>query len=496
MRDERFYFPRLLAGDRKVAFLLLLATALGEVVSQVLAAAALKSVLIGASSGPVAAATLCVTAALAATFAWRRGISGERLGQDYVNEMRTVLAHQAIAVSASGGPGRFGTLAIRMNGDLNAIKEWADKGVCGGAAGAIGLLGAFVAAYIAAGPPGLLACGTAAVLVVVTAVVCLPELRFRIAQRRRVKGRLSARVGDLLLGARSSAAFAAEPRVTRSVRKAGDAVLDASWRETSMTGAVLAPVLMAVPVGAAIITMLEHAGYSLTNGIAGWAALLFALSLTALALAMLVAALFQIIEHRIATRRLRELIGQAVRANPAAPIGNTRLPPGPGLALRVGDETLVHAGDCCVRPRSRVGPHMAAITRGASSVFVGSHEASDIYPIDWARRVAVAGPLRPIARGRFRQVIAAKRHAKPDAIGRALRLAGLPDSYQHDNPLLDPWSPEVDESTIARLRLVRALAHQPRVVIVDDPWLTADTGLLHRVSQYCEEKKLSLLILG
>ena len=30
MPDKRFYFPRLLAGDRKVAFLLLLATALGE----------------------------------------------------------------------------------------------------------------------------------------------------------------------------------------------------------------------------------------------------------------------------------------------------------------------------------------------------------------------------------------------------------------------------------------------------------------------------------
>lgn len=485
--------PRFLEGGRKVAFLYLLAIAIGEVLAQVLAAASVKAVVTGTSEGLAAAGALLLSGGFAAILGWQRSLRGERLGLRYVNDLRRTLARQAIAVSAGGGPGRFGTLAIRMNGDLNAIRDWANIGVCGGVAGLIGLVGAFSSAWLAARAPGILACALAVAISAMAIAIGIPGLSLRIAEHRRARGRLSARVGDVLLGAGAAAAFSAQHRAIRPLRKAGEAVLESAYRETRRSGAILVPVMLTVPVGAAFVVLLEASGVSVVAEAGGWATLLFALGLTALALRLIAEAAFQFVEHRIAVRRIGELVDRANEMPAEAAREGQRLPPGSGMELKVGDARLVGAGETAVRPRDRHRQQLELIVQSDETVRVDGISMTDIYPLDRARRIAYVGPSRPLRRGRLSQVLAAKRNAGEAAARRALDVAGLGYLDLEDDPLIDPWSTNVSDWTIARLRLVRALSHRPRVVVVDDPWLSTDENLVQRLTRYCQRQGISLL---
>ena len=488
--------PRFLEGGRKAAFLNLLAIAIGEVAAQVLAAASVKAVVTGTSDGLLAAASLLLSGSLAATLGWLRNLRGERLGLSYVNELRRMLARQAIAVSSGGGPGRFGTLAIRMHGDLNAIRDWANIGVCGGVAGLIGLVGAFSSAWLAARAPGVVACAIAATLSAAVVAMGIPGMSVRIAGHRRTRGRLSAKVGDLLLGAGAAAAYSAQNRAIRPVRKAGEAVLESAYRESRLRGALLIPVMLTVPLGAAFVVLLEASGPSIVEEAGGWATLLFALGLTALALRLLADAAFQFVEHRIAMHRIDELIDRANEMPSESHAGHRRLPPGPGMELKVGDITLVGAGENATRSRDRHVEYLELVGNGDGAVSVDGLSAAEVYPLDWARRVAMVGPSRPLRRGRLSQVIAAKRNAEEAVAREALSVAGLGDLDTTSDPLIDPWSTHLSEWTIARLRLVRALCHRPRVVIVDDPWLSTDGNLTKRLTRHCRQRGISLLTIA
>ncbi len=486
--------PRFLEGGRKVAFLYLIAISIGEVFAQVLAAASVKAVVTGTSDGVYAAAALLLFGGVAAMLGWQRDLRGERLGLRYVNDLRQTLAHQAIAVSAGGGPGRFGTLAIRMNGDLNAIRDWANIGVCGGVAGLLGLVGAFSSGWLTAGLPGLLTCALAASIATIGIAIGIPGLRVMIAEHRRARGRLSARVGDVLLGAGAAAAFTAERRAIRPLRRAGKSVLDAAYRQTRRSGAILVPVFLTVPMGAAFVVLLESNGVAVVEQAGGWAALLFALGLTALALRHLADSAFQLVEHRIAARRIEELVDRANEMACDAPCGERRLPPGPGMDLKVGSARIVGAGETTVRPRDRsITEQLALIASFDRSVRVDGISVAEIYPLDRARRVAYVGPARPLLRGRLSRVLAAKRNPGHAVVREAIVVAGLEDLDLEADPLVDPWSTDVSEWTIARLRLVRALSHRPRVILVDDPWLSTDSDLLQRLTRHCWRGGTSLL---
>ncbi len=488
--------PRFLEGGRKAAFLYLLAIAIGEVAAQVLAAASVKAVVTGSSDGILAAVSLLLSGGLAATLGWLRNLRGERLGLSYVNDLRRTLARQAIAVSSGGGPGRFGTLAIRMHGDLNAIRDWANIGVCGGVAGLIGLIGAFSSAWLAARAPGVLACAIAAALSLAVVAIGIPGMSIRIAGHRRARGRLSAKVGDLLLGAGAAAAYSAQSRAIRPVRKAGEAVLDSAYSESRLHGALLIPVMLVVPLGAAFVVLLESNDLSIVDEAGGWATLLFALGLTALALRLLADAAFQVVEHRIAMRRIHELVDHANEMPSESHAGRRRLPPGSGMELKVGDTTLIGAGENVTRPRKLHVEQLELVGKCDGTVSVDGISAPEIYPVDWARRVALVGPSRPLRRGRLSQVIAAKRNAGQAVAEEALCVAGLDDLDLITDPLIDPWSTSYSEWTIARLRLVRALCHKPRVVIVDDPWLSTDEDLVQRLACHCRRRGISLLTIA
>jgi len=421
---------------------------------------------------------------------------GERFGHTYVNHVRRYLAHQAIAVAGAGGPGRFGTVAMRMTGDLTAVKDWANKGACGGVAGSFGLLGGLTAAWLAAGPAGLLATLAGPILAVLIFAACLRPLHDRVRTRRRDKGRLSAKIGDLLLGAAPSAAYAAEKRAIKPVKRAGEAVLESACRETALTTLMMVPALLTLPLGAAAAIILSGYGLSPTDGVAGWAALLFALTLVALSLSLLATAVVQIVERSIAVKRLHKLMHQARELPAATPRGTQRLKPGAAVALSVDGQPLLEAGALAVRPRNKINQQLPALLRGEAQVSMDGQPASEFYPADWARRIAYAGPMRPLKRGTLVQILAAKRNAGRAHAESALLVCGLDIEMIDSEEIIDPGSPDMSEWTLARLRLARALAHRPRALVIDDPWLLADNQLTARVMAHCLEANISLLMVS
>ena len=481
--------PALLDSGRHRAFILLFALAIAEMLAQVSAAVTLKDIVMGDREGSAGASTLAVAGLTAATLAWLRGVAGERFGQRYINDLRHALAEQAVAVTAAAGPGRFGTLAIRMTSDLAALKDWAAKGVCGGIAGAAALAGALYAADLSAGSIGVAAALGGCTLAVGTWIAGFLPLTRRIRIRRRMRGRLSARIGDLVLGAQSSAAYAAERRAIRPVRRVGDDVVNASVDNQVVEKAMQMPVMLTLPIGIAIATWLGYGG----NAMAGWAPLLFALSLAALSLSLLTDAVIQAAEYRIAIRRVRGLMADGNAVPSTLPVGAERLPPGRGLELSVNGERIVSAGGVEYLSSTTASRVLPDVLRGAETVQVNGQCASRIRALDWPRRVGYAGHRRPLNRGRLRRMLAARRAAGDAALESALAVAGLPRELLETNPLIDPSRTETPEWQLARLRLARALAHRPRIVIVDDPSLVADSSLVRRLRNHCLEKSVSLV---
>ena len=495
MASAPLHLPGLMEGGRKTALLYLMGLSLGEVLAQVAAAAALKSVLVGFSTGPLAATSLMITGLAAAVFAWGRTVFGERFGLSYVNDIRLQLARQAIAVASCGGPGQFGTIAIRMTGDLTAIKDWANKGICGGIAGCLGLIGGVFSAYIAAGYAGLITALAGPVLAILLLPLLYQGLQGRVRQRRKSKGRLSARIGHLLLSATPIAAYGAEQRAIRPIERVNRDVLSSTSHEVARSSLFQMPALLTLPLGAALAVILANYGLSPTDGVAGWAALLFAFSLTALALSLIGNAIVQLAERNIALARLHDLMGQANATVPSAPTGSQRLPPGPALSLSVHGETLAQAGETVFMPRANFEAVLPVILQGDASVCVDNHKANQIASVDWARRVAYAGALRPLPRGRIEQVLAAKRVASASRMKRALTVAGLPSDLLEDKAVLDPSSPALSPGMKARLQLARALSHRPRLLLLDDAALAQDTAIMAHLITFCEAQGVTLIVL-
>lgn len=491
-QNEQLRLPRLIEGGRQRSFALLLGVSIVEVGAQVAAAGVLKALLVGVTSGTMAISLLIATGLGAALCAWAREVMGERLGLDYVNHVRQALARHALTMASTGGPGRFGTIAIRMTGDLSALKDWASRGVCGGVAGLLGLAGAIYAAWWTAGWAGLAATLAGPVFAFCIGIGLTPLLLARIRQRRKQRGRLSAKIGDMLLGASAAVGYGAEARIIRPVDRAGREILEAQTRQVSVSSLMRLPVLLTLPVGAAVAVYLSGLGYSPTGGVAGWAALLFSLSLAGLAVSHLVGAVEQTVERRVAVAKLRDLLDVARASAQPKSDASMRLRTGPGLSLKVSGRKIVGAG-VQVEIYRHAADWLEDVLSAAPTVCVGGKKASRIRAIDWPRRVAYAGPARGLHRGRLDDVLAAKRKAPAQAIVEALELVDLPGEWTEHPPMIDPQSPSFSESIQARLRLARALVHGPRILIIDDPWLTVDETLIKRVQAWCQTRPVSLI---
>lgn len=482
-REPASDFPPFLGPGRRWMFLLLLLVALAEALAQVGTGRALTAVIdhgeIVLPSVFLLGAAFCVLGGLI----WARSLAAEWIGQDYVNDVRSGLARQA--VRSALGRGRLGTISTRMSADLAALKNWSDAGICGGVTGIMTLLAGWASAFLLAGPEGFLSSLIGPALSLALVALLWQPLAARIRLRRAARGLLSARTGDAVFAARTAAVFAAMRRFVGPIRKAGVRVARASVRTVSLAQVLKASAVLTLPAGVVGFLYLRSPAPTLTA--AEWGGLIYALGLCSAGNGALMLAVEALLERRIAVRKLRDLDRQASEAPPLSPSGTIRLRPDTPRSLWVDGIELARPGNVSVANRTEWPGISGRLMRGEPNIFLGGVEASEADARDWARRVAIVSESIPIPRGRLADAVATRRKPSKRALRKALITAGFDPEQTGLDPVIDTQRQMVDPPQLARLRLVRALLCLPDVIVIDDPWLLGDACLRASLDHWAKE---------
>lgn len=485
-----FHPPPVFEGDRKAAFLALAGLAALEAVTQIILAGSLRATLHATDASLIAVAILGAAAIAHAGIYWVRGTFSARFSHAYANAVREFLGQQTIRAARHSR--RVGVITVRMTSDLNALRLWADRGLCGGIAAAFSLVGAMGAAHIAAGMAGVIAAGIGPVLILPAALISLSPLRRAIRRRRDARGLLSARNGDLALEAPVWAAFGLRARAGRRMSRLGRNYAQASVAEARLGLVLRALPALALPIGVVVLALLRHANPPID---AGWAGILFALSLAAGACAGLVSAFEAWIERDIAWRKLRQLADEAASTDGADSSGTLRLAPGPGGQLQMDGVAVTEAGAWQTLPRDGAWRSLRGrLLRADRAITLDIISAADIFPRDWARRVAICAPELPLIRGSLEKLMGIGSPANPRRRSQALAIAGLDPDDPRLSGIIDPLA--LDHDCAARLRLARAIAARPRLLVIDDAWIGADPAIKARLQHLQSGKGLTILWIG
>ena len=482
-RSSASNFPPYLGGGRKAAFLLLLLFVVLETAAQVWTGYALTSVIRSPAETAWTLANLILAFSLLAALFWARGVTAEWIGQDYVNDVRSGLAQQA--VRSALGRGRLGTITARMSADLAALKNWSDAGICGAITGLLTLAAGLVSAWMNAGVEGLMSSlvGPAASLLLV--VVFWAPLRSCVRQRRAARGLLSARTGDAVFAARTAAAYSASEGFARPIRRAGKRLVDISMKTLSVVQLLRASSTVTVPGGILLFVFLGEDGRDVPAS--AWGGLIYSLGLCTSGVAILVLAVEALIERRIALRKLRELDTQAHEAPVLAPGGDVRIPRKPVLPLSIDGRTLARPGEVAQLSRSDFPGLAMRLMQGGEGVMLGELSSSRADPRDWARRVSIVTESIPLPRGGINAVVRSRGRPTSQQIKQGMRLAGIDPDDTGLPSVIDPQRHLIEPNVMSRLRLVRGIVAGPHALIIDEPWLATDEDLKRRLQKWARE---------
>lgn len=482
-------FPAFLSRGRRWIFLLLLLVALAEALAQIATGRALTSV-IGQGEAALAPVLLLGGAfSVLAVLIWVRGLAAEWIGQDYVNDIRSGLARQAVRSAA--GRGRLGTISTRMSADLAALKNWSDAGICGGVTGLLTISAGWASAFLLLGVDGLLSSLAGPVLSLLLVVILWRLFAARIRQRRAARGLLSARTGDAVFAARTAAVFAAMRRFVSPIRRAGQRLAKASVDTVAIAQALKASAILTLPAGVITFLNLRSGGPALSA--AEWGGMIYALGLCSAGNGALMLAVEALIERRIAVRKLRDLDHQAREAPRLAPVGTVRMPPDQPRGLRIDGIELATPGRVSVVRRTKWPGLGERLMQGGAGIFLGDVEASDVDARDWARRVALVSEKIPIPRGSLADSVAGRAKPGKRALQKALLAAGFNPAENGMDAVIDPQRHVIDPPVLAKIRLVRALVSLPDVVVIDEPWLLGETRIRTNLHLWAEESGRAVL---
>ncbi len=418
--------------------------------------------VIAGLSGPDPGASLIPALMLAgaalfgAASAWTRAVFAEDFGARFANEARAAMAQDAIV--RGGARRRLGVIAVRMTGDLTPLRLFAATGVSDGAAGAafalagwaviaatLGWIGAFVGVLIFA-----LWRGTHARIE--------PSLRARLRSLRSARGAMGALAGDLALAGAAIARFGALRREVRRFNRRAERLRAESVARRRLAAALAAPGQLAVAVAALVIALAYVAAIPMPalSG-ADWAQVFYGASLMAAGFVSLARAGDAHSAYLVARERMAELEegGQAAwDTNAPAPQARERLAPVSLLALERGGVRFVSS------------QHPARAMQALEALATLD---------DPTMRIGFCAPSLPLVRGSIRRNLSLHDRTTPRAhMEKSMSIAGLDLIDWPLNRRIDPALDDPDPWTQARLRLARALAQSPRLIVVAEPLLYFD----------------------
>ncbi len=468
----------------------LVANGLAQAGVTLAAAVALHALTRGA--GPPAAAGVALLAAAAALVALRirERVDAERLGQHYARRVRTRLFRAAVAAGGRGDPRwRIGPSLVRLVTDLNALRHWVGSGVARLAVAGISLAGALGA--LAWLDPGLALAGALLVAGFAAAAALLTgPLRRAIRAQRGRRGRLASRLGDRLLGVASVASHGRLAEERAALDRAGRRLASASVRRTRVSALLRALPEAALPLGAALGAVLLASDARATELPAG----LFVFGVMATSLRDVARAWSVRLAFEEGRRRVEALL-EAAPAEERAGVERRALPGREPLRLDAGAATL-RPGETAIL----VGPSGS----GKSTLLLSCAGLGALAPvpvpvrIDGAAADGIAGaslraaaklvsPELPLLPGR---VLDNVRYGGADAserVAEALEVCGL-------GTLRERSVAELPAGLLARVRLARAWAAAPRLLLVDDPYLLGDPEGRKGLARLAATRRATLLI--
>lgn len=459
--------PKLLAPERRVALAQLAALAVVEAVAMTGVAIALKFATEGVVRGEIAWAPVLALAALgilAAALGWERLVATADFGMRYANELRANLARHAVALAARNKRRRLGTMAMRMTGDLNALRDWAASGLgdltaaLGACIAAMAILGGVLGAF------GLMIVFGAIVVNALLAFALLRPLWRAARDVRRARGRVSALAGDIVLGAAAIESFRGERRERHRLEKRSERLREATVRSRRIAGLLAAPAAATTALTTVVTLVLFDHGLARMQTAGDWASFMFGLGFLATGLAGAVRAVDGYVAFAVAKRRINGLAAEI------APPANAS-PPQPAFTGDVRGVELP-ASSAVHKPGEVVTVAADPATAYARVLELAHPDAGarlDGKPLSGRKR-AIVSPTVPLLRGSVRRNLTlGRKSASATEVTAALALAGLdPDRWGLESPI-DPALETSDPWTAARLRLARAIAHKPRVIFVAEP---------------------------
>lgn len=486
--------PRVMTARRRGAFTLLVAIGFAQ------AAVSLGLVVIvrEASNEAFAAAAATGMLALAALglgfflFALRivQKRQGEALALGYTAEVRVNLVEQIFAMPAESSKTRLGLMMTRLITDLSAIKNWLAEGLASlfvalPSVSTI-VVGAFFLAPSVA--PYLL---VGVVVWAAATVLAIPFLGRAIRESRKRRGRMSARLGDIVLARATLAHFGRGGPTVRRVERMSESlnaalVARAGWSGTARAASDLAlPAIVASLMAIALTRMPAVAPRDL--GI-----LLLLSGLVVAQLADLARAADYRLAFREAWRRLSDILDQPVVGDPEDPVALPRAVG--GRTLKVSFHT---PGTCGERSFEAKAGAVVAVTGGAEAdrsaflraiaepssridlaIQLDDIALSRVTRRDRRRAITLVSPSLPLIRASILDNIAigAPSGTPHREIARIAHLAGLDLAANPDPAPLDPA--RVDPRLAGAIRAARALLRGAAVIAVDDPDLCRNASLL------------------
>lgn len=504
--------PRPLSRRRLPLFALLVGIGVGQAVGAVGLALLVQRVFDELVTGttPVTqgrvlalGAGLVAVVALAAAMRWAERVAAERLGQDYVVEVRAQLFDHLIRVPARALSSRNrGSLLLGFVGDLSALRSWVSLGLArllvAGVAVALAVVSlAFIDWRIALALAVTLASGGLLVL------AASPRLLATARTARRRRARLTGEVTERLSHVGVLQASGQERRERKRVGKHSEKVSEAMVDRARAAG-----VLRAIAEGTgglATVAVVLVGAYQVRSGATTPGAVVGAVAIVGLLTGHL-RDLGRVAEYAAGARVGREAVRRfLLLPTLPEPADAPALVPGQGR-LELHDVCLgaaLHDVTLSAEPGQTVavvGPNGAGkstlvalagrlVDADAGRVLLDGQDLAD-YSIRSVRgAIGVAGPDLPLLRGSVdRNVRYRLPRASDEQVARVAALCGL-DALVEALP--DGWRSDVGDGGSllsagqrARVTVARAVLGEPAVLLLDEAEAHLDetaAGLVDRV---------------